>query len=200
MSGSYSALAKFVNSTSYIFAWVSRGAVDLGENTWMGDVYTSAQNRTNGRRVAIALLSDKETKVGAQASSTVGGVGDSQVNWVTPSVGADRSNAHVAVFDDNYALVTWEEIASPNCNFIAMGCSGTFTGTHYQLVDKTGALIGAPLKSMNTYVAGDMATTPDGRICWPYVNMAWSLNDPGYAGAEGKTTAKKMSFACMSLI
>lgn len=197
MSGSYSALARFVNSTSYIFAWVSRGATDLTVNDWMGEGYTHSLNRTNGRRTAIAVMSDKDKLIGPQATSQVGAAsGDSQVNWITEEEGPDRSNAHVAVFDDTYALVTWEEIAQPSCDFIAMGCAGQFTGTYFQLVDKTGKKIGEPTKSMNTYVAGDMATTADGRICWPYVNMDWNLDGP----AAGDATTKKMSFACMSLV
>jgi hypothetical protein len=172
MSGSYSALARFVNSTNYIFAWVSRGAVDLTENTWMGSGYTNCQNRTNGRRTAIATFSDKETLVGKQATSTVGATdGDSQVNWVTSSVGPDRSNAHVAVFDDEYALVTWDEISDPSCDFIAMGCSGTFSGTYFQVVNKAGDKIGNATVSKDIYVAGDMATLSNGTICWPYVSM-----------------------------
>ncbi|KAK3710592.1 hypothetical protein LTR37_010219 [Vermiconidia calcicola] len=113
MSGSYSSLAKFQNSTEYIFAWVSRGAVDLTTNDWMGAGYTHAENRTNGRQTAMAILSDKNTLVGPEATSEVGAAnGDSQVNWVTESEGPDRSNAHVATFDDTYALITWEEIAT----------------------------------------------------------------------------------------
>ncbi|KAK5690981.1 hypothetical protein LTR17_025793 [Elasticomyces elasticus] len=202
MSGSYSSLARFINSTSYIFTWVSRGAIDLTENAWMGEGYTNAANRTNGRRVAMAMFSDKETKVGAVASSEVGATnGDEQVNWVTPTAGPDRSNAHVAVFDEQYALVTYEEIAEPSCDFIAMGCGGTFTGTYYQLVDNSGKKVGQPLKSMDTYVAGDMVTLANGTICWPYVSMAWQLDQAvgGYGGAAEAAT-KKMSFACMSLI
>lgn len=200
MSGSYSALPKFVNSTSYIFAWVSRGAVDLTENTWMGEGYTNAQNRTNGRRVAIALFSDKETLVGDQASSTVGATdGDSQINWITTEIGADRSNAHVAVFDDQYALVSWEAIDEPQCDTIAFGCSGTFSGSYFQLVDNTGAKIGDVITSNDTYVAGDMVTTNDGKICWPYVSMEWRL-DLAVGGGLPVTEAKKMSFACMSLV
>ena len=197
MGGSYSALARFVNSTSYIFAWVSRGAVDLTTNDWMGEGYTHSLNRTNGRRTAIAILSDKDTLVGKEATSTVGAAnGDSQVNWMTPSEGPDRQNAHVAVFDDQHALVTWEEIASPSCEFVAMGCRGTFTGTYFQLVDKNGKKLGTPLKSMDTYVAGDMVTTKDGRICWPYVSMEWDLSGP----VQGAAGVKKMSFACISLV
>lgn len=166
----------------------------------MGVGYTHTLNRTNGRRVAIAMFSDKETKVSAQASSELGAEGDSQINWITPEIGPDRSNAHVAVFDDYYALVSWEEIQSPECEFVAMGCGGTFTGTYYQLVDKDGKTVGDAIKSMDTYVAGDMVTMGDGKICWPYVEMDWSLDKPsGFGGVEGQKTASSMSFACMTL-
>lgn len=200
MSGSYSSLARFDNSSSYIFAWVSRGAAELSENDWMGDGYTHTLNRTNGRRVAIAMFSDKETKVSAEASSELGAEGDSQINWITPEIGPDRSNAHVAVFDNYYALVSWEEIESPACEFIAMGCGGAFTGTYYQLVDKDGKAVGDAIKSMDTYVAGDMVTMGDGKICWPYVEMEWSLSKPsGWGGVEGQQNASSISFACVTL-
>lgn len=178
MSGSYSALVRFIGSDSYIFSWVSRGAIDLTENTWMGAGYTHALNRTVNRNVAIALFSNKDTIVGPQAISAVGAAsGDDQINWITKGT-ADTSNAHVAAFDTSNALVTWEEIADPICDFIAMGCRGTFSGSYFQLVDSSGGKIGSALESMDTFVAGDMVTMPDGRIC---------------------TTTKKMSFACMSL-
>jgi hypothetical protein len=200
MSGSYSNLARFSDSDSYIFAWVSRGALELSGNDWMGEGYTHTLNRTNGRRVAISLFSDKETKAGAEATSELGEGGDEQVNWVTPVEGPDRSNAHVAVFDSQYALVSWEEIEAPQCEFIAMGCGGTFTGTYYQLVDKDGKTVGDAVKSMDTYVAGDMVSMGDGRICWPYVEMEWSLNKPSeYVSVEGQKKAEAISFACMSL-
>jgi hypothetical protein len=96
--------------------------------------------------------------------------------------------------------VSWEEIASPECEFVAMGCGEVFTGTYYQLVDKEGKSVGEPTKSMETYVAGDMVSMSGGRICWPYVEMEWSLSQPSrYARVEGQTTAQSMSFACVSL-
>lgn len=197
MSGSYSGLARFIGEKSYIFAWVSRGAIDLTENTWMGAGYTHANNRTNNRNVAVAVMSDKQTLVGPQAISTVDAAdGDAQVNWVTKGA-ADCSNAHAATFDGSSALITWEEIASPECDFVAMGCKGTFTGSKFQLVNSAGDKVGTPLSSMDTYVAGDMVTFPDGRICWPYVNMTWSLSQAvGYGSPT--TSTKQMSFACMS--
>ncbi|KAH0254330.1 hypothetical protein KCU91_g18049, partial [Aureobasidium melanogenum] len=198
-SGSYSNLARFQGEDSYIFSWVSRGAVDLYENTWMGKGYVSSYNRTNGRNVAIATFSDKQTMDGEQASSVVGAKdGDSQVNWLTTGT-ADCSNAHVATFDASNALVTWEQIDKPQCDNIAMGCQGEFGGTYFQLVN-TGEKIGQPIQSMDTYVAGDMVTMGDGRICWPYVNMTWRLDGTaGQYGSLPSSTTKQMSFACMSI-
>lgn len=195
MSGSYSALARFTDEDSYVFAWVSRGAIDLTLNSWMGTGYTQASNRTNGRNVAVALFSDKETLVGPQAISTVGAVdGDAQVNWITSGT-ADCSNAHVAAFDGVNALVTWEEIAEPQCDFVAMGCAGQFSGSYFQVVSN-GTKVGEAFKSMDTYVAGDMVTMADGRICWPYVDMEWRLDEAVGDGLP-VTSTKTMSFACV---
>lgn len=198
MSGSYSNLARWQNADGYIFAWVSRGAVDLYENAWMGTGYTSAYNRTNGRNVAIATFTDKYSMVEAEASSTVGAAsGDSQVTWVTTTTTADMSNAHVATFDSANALVTWEEIADPFCEYIAFGCRGTFTGASYQLVSSDGTLVGDALVTKDVTVSGDLVTMPDGRICWPYVNQAWDLD--GVVGwGYTSTNVTKMSFACLS--
>lgn len=100
-------------------------------------------------------------------------------------------------------LVTWEEIAEPQCEFIAMGCRGAFTGAYYQLVSTsttgTAEKVGEPLKVTDTFVAGDMVTMPGSqRICWPYVAMDWDLSEPVPYGGSTATT-KAISFACVSL-
>ncbi|KAH8194524.1 hypothetical protein TruAng_011304 [Truncatella angustata] len=197
MSGSYSGLARLIDSDAYVLAWVSRGAIDITENTWLGGGNTQCSNRTNGRNVAIAQFSDKNTLVGDEATSTIGATdGDSQINWITSGT-SDCSNAHVAAFDSKSALVTWEEIENPDCQFIAMGCKGTFTGSRFQLVTD-GAKVGEPLVETDTYVAGDMVTLSDGRICWPYVSMTWDLSEAvAYGGSSASTTS--MSFACASI-
>lgn len=197
MSGSYSALARFADTTKYIFAWVSRGAIDVTENTWMGDGYTHVNNRTNGRNVAISLFTDKYTKVGDQATSVVGTEdGDSQVNWITEGSN-DCSNAHAATFGTSSALITWEEISNPTCDYIAMGCRGQFAGTFFQEVSSDGSKVGDAFTSTDVYIAGDMVTMSNGRICWPYVSMEWDLSQAVGYGTTSSTT-KKMSFACMS--
>ncbi|KAF2690682.1 hypothetical protein K458DRAFT_438517 [Lentithecium fluviatile CBS 122367] len=196
MSGSYSSLARFIDSSSYILAWVSKGAKELKADSWMGAGFTQAVNRTPNRNVAIATFSDKKTMDGEEASSTIGPGGDEQVNWLTTGT-ADYSNAHVAAFDSSNALVTYEEIANPTCGGqgieYGFGCEGAFTGSYFQLVNK-GAKVGEAVKSTNVYVSGDMVTMGDGRICWPYVDMTWSL-EASFRGSS----VQKMSFACMSL-
>src|SRR5690606_36942796 len=83
MGGSYSSLARFIGEDSYIFSWVSRGAVNLTLNEWMGDGFTHSEPRTENRNVAIAIMSDKKTLLGEEATSEVGAAdGDSQINWV----------------------------------------------------------------------------------------------------------------------
>lgn len=195
-SGSYSSLARFIGKGSYILAWVSRGAKNLTADSWRGKGYTQAQNRTVNRNVAIAQFSDKNTIVGPEAISTVGAAdGDSQINWITTG-SADCQNAHVAAFDGSNALVTWEEIGSPICPYQAMGCKGIFTGSKFQLVNN-GKKVGSPVSSMDVYVAGDMVTMPNGKLCWPYASMEWRLDNT--VRSLPKTTLTKMSFACMSL-
>lgn len=196
MSGSYSNLARFIDSDEYIFTWVSKGAKDLTTNDWLGAPYTHSVNRTANRNVAIARFSDKKTLIGEEATTTLGPDGDSQVNWITTGT-ADHSNAHVAAFDGSNALVTWEEIAEPNCPLVAFGCEGTFTGSYFQLVNN-GEKVGDAVKSTNVYVAGDMVTMSDGRICWPYVDMDWSLNAASQGWFKRADSVQEISFACMS--
>lgn len=196
MSGSYSSLARFIGDDSYIFTWVSRGAKNLTPDTWRGKGFTQAQNRTVNRNVAIAQFSDKNTLVGPEAISTVGAAdGDSQIKWITTG-SADCSNAHVATLDGTNALVSWEEIGSPTCPFQAMGCKGTFTGSFFQVISN-GEKVGPPVKSNKIYVAGDMVTMPDGKICWPYVNMDWRLDT--VVRSLPRTVSRRFSFACMGL-
>ncbi|SPO03670.1 related to MUC1 Extracellular alpha-1,4-glucan glucosidase [Cephalotrichum gorgonifer] len=193
MGGSYSALARFVGQDSYIFAWVSRGAVDLTPNDWMGTGYTKSQGRTENRNVAIALFSDKNTLVDEEATSEIGAAdGDNQVTWVTEGSN-DCSNAHAAAFNSSNALITWEEIQDPICDFEAMGCRGKFAGTFYQLVNSKGEKVGVPVKSTDSFVAGDMVTVSEGRVCWPYISMDWDLSGPASV-----SSVRKMSFACIS--
>lgn len=108
MSGSYSNLALFPNTTSYIFAWQSRRALDLTENTWMGDGYTQCSPRWLKHNVAITTMANKTALSGSQATSEVGAAeGDDQVTWLTYSTTEDHQNVHVATISGDEALVSW---------------------------------------------------------------------------------------------
>jgi hypothetical protein len=109
----------------------------------------------------------------------------------------DCSNAHAATFGSANAVVSWEEISNPTCDFIAMGCRGTFAGTFFQQVDSTGAKVGEAISSEDVYVAGDMVTMSDGRVCWPYVSMTWDLSHA--IDDSSSSSTKKISVACLSL-
>ncbi|KAL5334593.1 hypothetical protein BJX70DRAFT_411152 [Aspergillus crustosus] len=200
MSGSYSQLVKFGDTARYSFAWPSRGAVGVTTNDWMGAGYTHVLPRNENRNVAIALFSDKSTKVGAEVTSEVGAQdGDSQITWITDGTN-DHANVHAATFGSENALLTWEEISDPICDeFIAMGCRGTFTGTHFQQVDNQGVTVGAAINSSDVYVSGDIVNIGS-RVCWPYVSQDWDLSQPvnSWGGQTGETTTK-MSFACIGL-
>jgi hypothetical protein len=52
------------------------------------------------------------------------------------------------------------------------------------------------LSADDVYVAGDMVTMSDGRICWPYVNMTWDLSQ-SIDDSSSSATGKKMSIACV---
>ncbi|EMR86129.1 hypothetical protein BcDW1_5349 [Botrytis cinerea BcDW1] len=196
MSGSYSNLASIPGSDGYIFAWQSRGALDLTLNDWMGTGYTQCSPRWLNHNVAISVMTDKKTLAGAQASSTVGAAeGDTQVTWLTKSSTDDHQNVHIAAVNSQYSIVTYETLTSPDCQPVPMGCSGTYAGTSFQVIDNTGATVGSAVVSNEAFVSGDIVTIGTDKVCWPYVSMTWDLSTP----KDSATPVSKMSFACATL-
>ncbi|KAJ8070343.1 hypothetical protein OCU04_000723 [Sclerotinia nivalis] len=196
MSGSYSNLASIPGSDGYIFAWQSRGALDLTLNDWMGTGYTQCSPRWLNHNVALSVMTDKKTLAGAQASSTVGAAeGDTQVTWITYSSTEDHQNVHIAAVNSQYSIVTYETLTSPDCQPVPMGCSGTYAGTSFQVIDNTGAKVGSAVVSTEAFVSGDIVTIGTDKVCWPYVAMTWDLSTPKDSGSP----VSKMSFACASL-
>lgn len=165
-------------------------------DSWMGAPYTQCSPRWLNHNVAVATLASKDTLTGSQATSVVGATdGDSQVNWITESTTEDHQNVHVAAINSQTSLVTWETLTSPTCEAVPLGCSGTYAGTSFQLVDSSGAKVGTPVVSTSVFVSGDIAIVGTDRVCWPYVDTKWDLSAPKSSG----TLVTKMSFACASL-
>ncbi|KAG8712128.1 hypothetical protein FRC08_015001 [Ceratobasidium sp. 394] len=197
MSGSYSNLAA-LDGGRYIFAWQSRGAVNLTPDSWMGNGYTQASPRWLNHNVAIATMNSKNQLAGPQAISTVGAAsGDDQVTWITKDSTIDHQNVRVAAAGSGQlAIVTWEQITSPNCQPVPLSCSGTFAGTYAQLVDATGtgSTVGEAINlGTNVTISGDVVTIGTS-VCWPFVKQTWDLSKPKSTG----TPVTKMSFACLS--
>ncbi|KAF7913706.1 uncharacterized protein EAF01_000112 [Botrytis porri] len=196
MSGSYSNLASIPGSDGYIFAWQSRGALDLTLNEWMGTGYTQCSPRWLNHNVAISVMTDKKTLAAAEASSTVGAAeGDTQVTWLTYSSTDDHQNVHIAAVNPQYSIVTYETLTSPDCQPVPMGCSGTYAGTSFQVIDNTGAKVGSAVVSTEAFVSGDIVTIGTDKVCWPYVDMTWDLSTEKSSG----TPVSKISFACATL-
>lgn len=197
MSGSYSNLAALDNGR-YIFAWQSRGAVNLTPDSWMGDGFTQASPRWLNHNVAIATMDAKNKLAGSQAISTVGAAsGDDQVTWITKESGTDHQNVRVAsAGSGQLAVVTWEQLTNPTCEPVPLSCSGTFGGTYAQLVDATGtgSKVGDAVNlGTDVTISGDIVTIGT-QVCWPFVKQTWDLSKPKSSG----TAVTKMSFACLS--
>ncbi|CAE6474071.1 unnamed protein product [Rhizoctonia solani] len=197
MSGSYSNLAA-LDGGRYIFAWQSRGAVNLTPDSWMGDGFTQASPRWLNHNVAIATMDAKNKLAGNQAISTVGAAsGDDQVKWLTKVEGTDHRNVRVAAAGSGQlAVVTWEELTNPTCEPVPLSCTGTFSGTYAQLVDATGtgSTVGDAVNlGKDVTVSGDMVTIGT-KVCWPFVKQTW---DTSRAKSSG-TPVTKMSFACLA--
>ncbi|MBW0493563.1 hypothetical protein O181_033278 [Austropuccinia psidii MF-1] len=195
MGGSFSNLARFQNSDSYIFAWQSRGSTNLAPNAFMGEGYTTSSPRWLNHNVAVAILPTKDTLKGPQASSEIGAAdGDKQINWLTYSNEVDTRNVHVATFNDKLALVSWDRLTKIKCEPLPMTCMGAYDGTAFQLVTAEGAKNGAPIIK-DIPVGGDMVTLEDGKICWAYVPTTWDLSTP----KTSNFTTDTISIACATL-
>lgn len=195
MSGSYSNLALFPNTTNYVFAWQSRGALALTENAWMGTGYAQCSPRWLNHNVAITTMSSKDTLRGSEATSVVGAAeGDTQVTWITYSDSDDHQNVHVAALNSDLSVVSWETLSNPTCEPVPLSCSGTYAGTSFQFVDSAGTKIGSAINSTSVFVSGDFANVGTDKVCWPYVDMTWDLS----AAKDSGTPVTKMSFACVS--
>jgi hypothetical protein len=195
MGGSYSNLARFPGTTNYVFAWQSRGSVNLTPDSWRGTGYTQSSPRWLNHNVAIATLSAKNKLTGSQAISTVGAAeGDLQVNWITKSSSDDHQNIHVAALNSKQSLVTWETLVSPTCKPVPLSCTGTYAGTSFQVIDSAGTKVGGVVTDKNVFVSGDIANVGTDRVCWPYVDITWDLSKPKSTGGQ----VTKLSFACAS--
>ncbi|MDX2523422.1 hypothetical protein [Streptomyces europaeiscabiei] len=137
----------------YATAFASRGAASAKKNPddSSGRGWT-VEPRTSTHQVAIAFLKNRDTPSGKPVH-------------LTSAKGTEHVNVRVAPYGENRLLVSYETLKNAKC---ASGtCTGTFTGTHFRLVDWNGRLQGAD-KVVKARISGDIAVLKDGTLSWAY--------------------------------
>ncbi|MPY62026.1 hypothetical protein [Streptomyces spongiae] len=147
----------------YATAFASRGAASAKKNPddSSGRGWT-VKPRTSTHQVAVAFLKNRNTPAGKPV-------------YLTSAKGTENVNVRVAPYGKDRLLVSWESLKNAKC---ANGtCTGTFTGTHFRLVDWNGKAKSAD-KVVKSRLTGDIAVLKDGTLTWAYVPVT-----PSYATA-----------------
>ncbi|MDX2599905.1 hypothetical protein PV379_18840 [Streptomyces caniscabiei] len=140
-------------SGRYATAFASRGAASAKKNPddASGRGWT-VKPRTSTHQVALAFLKNRNTPSGKPV-------------YLTSAKGTEHVNVRVAPYGKDRLLVSYETLKNAKC---ASGtCTGTFTGTHFRLVDWNGKLQGAD-KVVKARISGDIAVLKDGTLTWAY--------------------------------
>ena len=96
---------------------------------------------------------------------------------------------HVAPYGKDRLLVSWESLKNAKC---ASGtCTGTFTGTHFRLIDWNGKFQSAD-KVVSARITGDIAVQKDGTLTWAYVPVTPSYAKP-LTGASPTSTSLRIA-------
>ncbi|MGW0846707.1 hypothetical protein ACWD26_42625 [Streptomyces sp. NPDC002787] len=161
----------------YATGFASRGAASAKKNPddSSGRGWT-VKPRTSTHQVAIAFLKNRDTPSGKPV-------------YLTSAKGTEHVNVHVAPYGRNRLLVSYETLKNAKC---ASGtCTGTFTGTHFRLVDWNGKLQGAD-KVVKARISGDIAVLKDGTLTWAYAPVTPSYTT-GLTGASPTTKTLKIA-------
>ncbi|MDX3859799.1 hypothetical protein [Streptomyces europaeiscabiei] len=161
----------------YATAFASRGAASAKKNPddSSGRGWT-VKPRTSTHQVAIAFLKNRDTPSGKPV-------------YLTSAKGTEHVNVRVAPYGKNRLLVSYETLKNAKC---ASGtCTGTFSGTHFRLVDWNGRLQGAD-KVVKARISGDIAVLKDGTLSWAYAPVTPSYTT-ALNGASPTTKTLKVA-------
>jgi hypothetical protein len=111
---------------------------------------------------------------------------------ITESSTTHHQNVNAGAWDGEFALLTYETVDDAECKSAAECVGGSFSGTHLQVIKRTGEMVGDAMTVDNVYVAGDIVAIGN-KLCWPYVDMQWEPSNP-----TGSLT-RVISFACAGL-
>jgi len=96
----------------------------------------------------------------------------SAITWITDTPDIDEMNLHVAAYGPSRLLVAWDSVENFDCSRFPydVTCLGSYTGTHFMLIDTQGnplmpdEVLPAPPNSRD-----DMALFPNGDVGWAFV-------------------------------
>lgn len=161
----------------YATAFASRGAASAKKNPddSSGRGWT-VKPKTSTHQVAVAFLKNRNTPSGKPV-------------YLTSAKGTEHVNVRVAPYGKNRLLVSYETLKNAKC---ASGtCTGTFSGTHFRLVDWSGKLQGAD-KVVKARISGDIAVLKDGTLTWAYAPVTPSYTT-ALNGASPTTKTLKIA-------
>jgi hypothetical protein len=95
---------------------------------------------------------------------------------------------HLAPYGRNTLLVSWETVSHATC--AAGTCTGTFTGTHVELITYAGKVV-SPAITIPAHISGTIAVLPNGDLTWAYV--AVTPNDRTTLGTSPTTTTLRIA-------
>ncbi|MGP4047644.1 hypothetical protein [Streptomyces sp. 2A115] len=161
----------------YATAFASRGAASAAKNPddASGRGWT-VKPKTKTHQVAIGFLKNRNSPSGRPV-------------YLTNAPGTEHVNVRVAPYGKNRLLVSWESLKNAKC---ADGtCTGTFTGTHFRLVDWNGKVQGAD-KVVTARITGDIAVLKDGTLTWAYAPVTPKYTT-ALTGASPTATSLKIA-------
>ncbi|MFC4498178.1 MULTISPECIES: hypothetical protein [Streptomyces] len=161
----------------YATAFASRGAASAKKNPddSSGRGWT-VKPKTSTHQVAVAFMKNRNS-------------GPGKAVYLTAAAGTEHVNVHVAPYGKNRLLLSWESLKNVKCS--AGTCTGTFTGTHFRLIDWNGKFQSAD-KVVGTRVTGDVAVLKDGALTWAYAPVTPTYGKP-LTGASPTTTTLRIA-------
>jgi len=145
-AAAFGSIMKVPADGSYALGWLSRGVM-----TSQGRV-TAAKPAYD---VVLLRLGPNYAPLGSK-------------KWLVETNDVNEINLHVAPYDRDRMLVTWERMENPRCT--DRTCWGPYSGTRARLIDLDGNALG-PDASLTTppNTGEDIAVFPNGDLGWVFV-------------------------------
>ena len=151
----------------FAVAFTTRGSTKVvGDGTGRGHIVTP---RYSTHQLAFAVL-----------NSAASAVTEKKI-VLSLNTSVDHLDVQIAPYGNNRLLLAYESVKVRSCS--AGTCTGTFTGTHLQLLTLAGKEVGAAVE-IPEHIAGQIGVLANGDLVWAYAPVT-----PDYASPIGGPTA-----------